>query len=107
MLHVETALHGIHEDVVQSGDGIGLQQFQHQGAGLLKQLVVVPGIGGEGLESMAHIHVAFAQYADLFLNQGHSAAGGVGDMQVIQQVGVALQEIVVVLQILAHDLIVE
>ena len=50
--------------------------------------------------------VALPQNAGLSFYQGDGAAGAVGDVQVIQHVGVTLQEIIVVLQIFAHDLVV-
>ena len=57
----KAVLHGLREGAVEAGHRIRFQHPDHQRAGLLKELVVFPGVGGEGFQAMAEVDVALAQ----------------------------------------------
>ena len=105
MLNIEVGLHGAAISRAERRHGLGLQQRQHQVPGLLVQLVVAARIGGERIESLAHLGVALAQYADLFFHQRYRTARGVVHVQEVQHVRVALQKVAVILQVFANAVV--
>ncbi len=100
VLDLEILGHRAVEGGAEFSQVIGFQQRQHQAPGLFVQLVVVAGVGGQRIETLTHFDIALAQDADLFLHQRYRTAGRVGDMQEVQHVRMALQEVTVVLQVL-------
>ena len=83
------------------------KQLQHQRAGLFVEFVIFAGVGGQGAEPVAHVDIALAQHADLLFHQGDRAAGSVGYVQVVQHVGVALQEVPVLFEVIPYLLVTE
>ncbi|MNT17206.1 hypothetical protein D3C72_1523440 [compost metagenome] len=102
-LMAQAVFHRAHH-FLQAG---GIEQVEHQAAGLVEQPVVLPGHVHQLRQAMAHLDVALAQQLDLALHQGHGIARLVGDAHFGDQFFVVDEELRVEAQVGGHGLGVE